>query len=166
MNKITFNYQNRGGISQLYLISPEAVKSCEVNPLTGFTSLLLWQNRPVEAEVIEVPVIATGYHFNEELMNDDKGIYYNIAVAGKIPRCDPSNRYIISMMEREPWCMLCKDNNGCWRFAGNQDFPIYFTSSQTTSGSSPAEFNGCSFVVEGQMPFKSVFIGNFEDINL
>lgn len=161
MNTINFSYQNRGGINNVYAIPPEAVKYCRLNPRTGKYNLKLWSTRPFDAVVVNIPVIASGYKWDEEHMYDDKGHYYDVSVSGKIPRCDASNRTIISDLERGKWCVLAVDNNGELKFAGDADHPLYFSSSSTT-GESPAVFNGCNFIIEGQIPFKSVYIEDFE----
>lgn len=160
METFKFDYQNRGGVNQIYAISWGAVRYLRINYRTGAWQLKLYNQTPTGEHVIEIPVIAGGFTFQETRIDDEKGIHYEPAILGTIPKCSLENAPLLKRLEMGRWLVLFVDNNGYMRIAGDKDTPLHF-STEKALGSLPADLNATAFEFSAQQPQEARYLENF-----
>ena len=160
METFNFNFQNRGGINQIYAISWGAVRYLRQNYRTKAWQLKLYNNIPLGSHVIQIPVIALGFAFNEQRIDDESGIHYEQTISGTIPKCSLENTALLKCLEMGRWLVLSSDNNGYLRLSGDKDCLMHFTSN-SSSGSNTVELNATQFEFSAQTPEPAKYIERF-----
>lgn len=155
-----FDYLNRGGLAKIYAFNLKAVRYLKRNYRTKGWYLKLWSNLPVDAFVIEIPVLAQGFSWNENSVFDEKGKFYEVSINGILPKCSADNEEIIQLLEHDKWLVLSQNNNGELRLSGSDDTLLIFRSGKST-GDAATSMNGNSFSFSGQTLQNSLYIEDF-----
>ena len=154
MKEITFDFENVGGLAEIYAIPPTSFIRIRTNYLTDKKYLDV-KNRD---DIIVIPMFADDtYVFNENKDTDDGGDYYDLSVEGVIPKEVFPNKQIINNLERGQWFVLCQDNNNVVHFCGSEDILMRFNTQKTT-GTTYIDRNGIAFSFSCKQPESSEII--------
>ena len=144
MKKIDFDFDNVGGLAHLYLIDASALLRCDVNVKNGYV-------RPVIASenmIYDIAVYAgDNFAFTENLLEEDTGEVYDVAISGFIPKMD--NIMTVAEMERKEWIAVHQDANGNLLISGTKEMPLRFITNKTT-GTAPTR-NATAFTLVGKL---------------
>jgi hypothetical protein len=155
MKTIQFDFDNVGGITQVYAI-----------PLASFLRLrkdyineMQYFEVKQRADIIAIPVYAdSSFTFNETQRQEDGGNLWAVEIAGLIPKRYRLNEKSVRTLERGEWLVLFQDNNGDVVLAGTIEVPLRFLSARTTG--TETEVNGNRFTFTGMEAEPSVIVDN------
>lgn len=154
MKKIKFNFENVGGLAEVYAFPPADFLRLRHDYVNDSDSLEL----RTRDNVIAVPVYGDrSFVFSEEKDRADGGDYWDVSIEGVIPNINKENRRLVEMLDRGEWLVLSMDNNGVVHLSGTTDVPLSF-SSRKTSGDAYSALNGIEFSFHGGQPLPSVIL--------
>lgn len=152
MEKVNLFSDNIGGISKIYVISPECVSRIIENEVTN-KSFLVLKNRNKIFEILA----DEDFEFKEIEQETDDGISYNTSLEGFISKIDKNSSSILEKLVLNRWMLVHQDGNGEIWLSGSKEFPLTFSYSRT-SGKRPNDRNCASFILEGVQANPSVRI--------
>ena len=130
MKQITFDFDNLGGLAEIYAIPPSSFVRVRQDYIKN-RKVLEVKNRE---DIIAIPMFADDtFSFSEEHKRDDGGDYYQPTIEGVIPKIALENEEIIETLERGEWMVLSQDHNGVVHLSGNEDVLMTFSSNSTTT---------------------------------
>lgn len=153
MRKLKFDTDNIGGLQKVCAL-PVGSYTLVYNYATKTYSLTLGDT--TEAVLLEVYADGT-YSFGENHGRDEHGDYWQPSVGGQIPRHSADNADLLETLERGQWVVLCYDNNGVLRLAGDDQTPLTF-STEATSGAQTTDMNGTAFTFTGKLGHPSYVV--------
>lgn len=154
MKKLTFDFENLGGLAEIYAIPPSSFKRIRIDYSTDLKYLEV-QNRD---DIIVIPMFADDtFQFTEEDDYEDGGLLYSISVEGLIPKISVDNQNMISTLEHGQWYILCRDSNDVVHLCGTNDVKMLFKTNKST-GSSVTERNNISFTISNKQSCPSLII--------
>lgn len=162
MKEITFDFENVGGLAEIYAIPPTSFLRIRNDYVTGKKYLEV-KNRD---DIIVIPMFPDdSFVFNENKERSEGGDYYELSIEGVIPKQVLVNKDIISTLERGVWYVLCKDNNDVVHLCGTEDVLMTF-STQKTTGTTYIDRNSIAFTFSNKQPTPSdiIEIDNLSDI--
>lgn len=141
MKKIEFDFNNIGGMAELYAIPLSSFLRVRRNHVTK-KNVLEVQNR---ADIIAIPIYANdSFYFLENHAYDDGGDYFDVEIGGVIPKLAQDNADLIETLQRGRWMVLSQDLNGTVHLSGNEDVLMKFEDSKS-SGTRSSERNQNAF---------------------
>lgn len=154
MKKIKFNFENVGGLAELYAFPPADLLRVRHDYIKGIDTVEL-RNRN---NIVVVPVFGDrSFSFSEEKGLADGGVYWDVNIEGVIPNINFENQRLIETLDRGEWLVVSMDNNGIVHLSGTIDVPLQFSSSKS-SGDSYASLNGIEFSFQCRQPSPSVIV--------
>lgn len=154
MKKIEFNFENVGGLAEIYAIPPTDFLHLRHDYVNDSDSLEL----RTRDNMIAVPVYGDrSFVFSEEKDRADGGDYWDVSIEGVIPNINKENRRLVETLDRGEWLVLSMDNNGVVHLSGTTDVPLSF-SSRKTSGDAYSALNGIEFSFTAKQPSPSVIL--------
>ena len=154
MVTLTFEFDNIGGVQNVYAIPAEVFSAITVNYSTMRRALSMVSS----TDVVKIPVYADeSFSFEEPHGRDDHGDYWQPSISGVIPATSFGNAEIIEKLERGEWVVVHKDQNGVQRVSGDEDTPLTFENTSST-GCMYTDRNGCSFTFTGKLGHPSYLI--------
>lgn len=154
MKKIEFNFENVGGLAEIYAIPPTDFLRLRHDYVNDSDSLEL----RTRDNMIAVPVYGDrSFVFSEEKDRADGGDYWDVSIEGVIPNINKENRRLVETLDRGEWLVLSMDNNGVVHLSGTTDVPLSF-SSRKTSGDAYSALNGIEFSFTAKQPSPSVIL--------
>lgn len=155
MKTIQFDFDNVGGITQVYAIPISSFLRLRQDYINEMQYLEVRQR----TDIIAIPVYAdSSFTFNETQSLEDGGDLWAVEVAGLIPKRSKLNEKTVCTLERGEWLVLFQDNNGSVVLSGTIDVPLRFLSAKATG--SDIEINGNRFTFSGMEPEPSILIDN------
>ena len=160
MDKIKFDFNNVGGLAEVYAIPPSDVLRIRHDYRRDTDALEL----TTRDNIIVIPVYGDrSFSFIEQKSTADGGDYWDISIEGIIPKLCRDNAALIERLERGEWLVLSSDNNGTAHLSGSVDIPLQFSSEKST-GDSFTALNGTTFTFSGKQPSPSLVI-DLDDLN-
>ena len=154
MKKIEFNFENVGGLAEIYAIPPADLLRLR-HDYVGDTYNVELRTRD---NIIVIPVFGDrSFVFSEEKGQVDGGDYWDVSIEGVIPSVNGKNQKLIEDLDRGEWLVVFKDNNGTVFLSGSVDVPLVFSGSKT-SGDAYASLNGIEFSFTAKQPSPSVIL--------
>ena len=145
MKAISFNFDNVGGMSRLYLIDVGGLARVDTNLTDG-------RVRPVLASGARVYNIEVyggeDFQFTEQMALEDEGETFNVSIIGFIPRMD--NLVTVAELECGEWIAVHEDANGTVLMSGTREVPLRFVTSKSTG--TPATRNATAFTLQATEP--------------
>ena len=124
MKKIKFNFENVGGLAEVYAFPPSDFLRLRHDYVNDSDSLEL----RTRDNVIAVPVYGDrSFVFSEEKDRADGGDYWDVSIEGVIPNINKENRRLVETLDRGEWLVLSMDNNGVVHLSGTTDVPLSFS---------------------------------------
>lgn len=160
MEKINFDFNNVGGLAEIYAI-----------PLSDVLRIRHDFRRDTDAlelvtrdNIIVIPVYGDrSFSFIEQKSTADGGDCWDLSIEGIIPKLCRNNAALIERLERGVWLVLSSDNNGTALLSGSVDIPLQFSAEKAT-GDSFTALNGTTFTFSGKQPSPSLVI-DLDDLN-
>lgn len=157
---INFDFNNVGGLAEIYAIPPADVLRIRHDYRRDTYALEL----KTRDNIIVIPIYGDrSFSFDEQKSTADGGDYWEISIEGVIPKLCQDNSAIIERLERGDWLVLHSDNNGVAHLSGSVDIPLE-CSSDKTSGDSFTALNGTTLTFSGKQPSPSLVI-DLDDLN-
>ena len=154
MKKIIFDFENIGGLAEIYAIPPTSFRRIRNDYNTGLKYLEV-KNRD---DIIVIPMFADDtFIYNEDSDYEDGGLIYTIDIEGIIPKIANDNADILQTLDNKYWYVLCRDNNNVVHFCGTEDVGLIFKSKKTT-GTAVTERNGISFTFTNKQSVPSIIV--------
>ncbi len=154
MKKIKFNFENVGGLAEVYAFPPADFLRLRHDYVNDSDSLEL----RTRDNVIAVPVYGDrSFVFSEEKDRADGGDYWDVSIEGVIPNINKENQRLVETLDRGEWLVLSMDNNGVVHLSGTTDVPLSF-SSRKASGDAYSALNGIEFSFRGGQASPSVIL--------
>jgi len=154
MKEISFDFENVGGLQELYAVPFSNFRGVGMNYAKG-TRYPRMSNRD---EIIVIPMYADDtFQFIEEKDEADGGTFYKVSISGLIPKMEGVNEQLIEELERGQWVVLSRDNNGVIHLSGSADVPLTCTTNKD-SGMAFAARNAITFEFSGNQSSPSVII--------
>ena len=122
-------FGNRGGVADIYAVTPNAVRLIAKDYRNGLWQVNIW-NKPEEHDgmVIHIPVRSESKNWEETDIRDENGLYYSVSITGKIPVCKGEDAELLKILASNRWIVITKDNNGEWRMSGTKEKVIWVIS--------------------------------------
>lgn len=146
MKTIDFNFDNVGGLSQLYLIEAAAVTSINTNVSSGKVRPVVASN----ASIYNIKVYGESFRFSETMSIEDSGNVFDVIIEGFIPRLDNLND--VARLERGRWIAMHQDANGNIILSGSRDIPLRFVSTKDTGSTSSRNATGFRLLAKEPEP--------------
>jgi hypothetical protein len=162
MKKITFDFENVGGLMECYAIPLSSFLRIREDYI-GQKKVLEVQNRD---DIISIPVyMDSSFSFSEKHDWDEGGDSWQPSIEGIIPKDCLENAADIETLERGEWMLLSRDYNGTVRLSGTEDFLLKFTDTKNT-GTAATDINQISFTFSGKQDCPSLILDqdDLEDI--
>lgn len=154
MKKIEFNFENVGGLAEIYAIPPADLLRLR-HDYVGDTYNVELRTRD---NIIVIPVFGDrSFVFSEEKGQADGGYYWDVSIEGVIPSVNGKNQKLIEDLDRGGWLVVFRDNNGTVFLSGSVDVPLVFSDNKT-SGDAYASLNGIKFSFTAKQPSPSVIL--------
>lgn len=154
MKKISFDFENVGGLMECYAIPISSFLRIREDYASN-TKVLEVQNRD---DIISIPVyMDSSFSFSEQHDLDEGGDFWQPSIEGIIPKDCMDNASDIETLERGSWMLLSKDYNGICRLSGTEDFLLKFTDTKTT-GAAATDVNQISFTFTGKQDCPSIIL--------
>lgn len=154
MQTIKFEFDNIGGIQNVYAIPADVFIGININ----YSTLLRTLSLTGTDRVVKIPVYADeSFSFDEPHGRDEHGDYWQPSLSGIIPAASANNAGLIEQLERGEWIVVHVDQNGVRRISGDEDTPLTFESNATT-GRMYTDINGCSFTFTGKLGHPSYLV--------
>lgn len=155
MKQLNFDTDNIGGLQKVYALPPGSY-SLAKNYVSNAYTLTIADT----SQVVEIETFADGtYSFTESHGRDEHGDWWQPTIVGQIPKHSHGNAALIEELERGQWVVLCKDNNGVLRLAGDDQTPLTFATEATT-GAVTTDMNGTGFTFTGKLGKPSVVVSS------
>lgn len=160
MKTINFDFDNLGGLSQLFAVPPGSFVRIRKDYIQKLNYLELRKRD----DIISIPVYADDtYMYNEDKETTDAGDSWSVSVEGVVPKNTSVNTEVIEILERGAWYVLAIDSNGEVHWCGQEETLMIFNS-QKTSGQSATARNGIIFTFSCVQDEPTVFITDFEEL--
>lgn len=155
-------FGNRGGVSDIYAVTPETVRSLTKDYRNGLWQVNIWLH-PKEHDgiVVHIPVRTESKNWEETDIRDENGLYYSVSITGKIPACKGVDAEILKILASNRWLVITRDNNGEWRLSGTKSSPLTCTCVKTTS-SMISGLNSALFEFSGESLCESRYLEFFD----
>ena len=154
MKKISFDFENVGGLIEMYAIPKASFRKIGHNYAKG-TRYVYLRNRE---NIIVIPMFADDtFQFTELKDEADDGTFYDVHISGIIPKIAADNEQLVETLERGEWTVLFRDNNGVIHFSGSDEVPLRFNTQKDT-GNTFASRNGIGFEFAGKQPEPSIIV--------
>ncbi len=154
MQNIIFNFNNIGGLAEIYAIPPSDFLRLRHDYISDTDALEL----KTRDNIIVLPVYADrSFSFDEQKSTADGGDYWDVAIEGVIPRLCHDTSSLVERLERGEWLVLHLDNNGVVHLSGSVEVPMTFSAEKST-GDSYTALNGYTFAFSAKQPAPSVVI--------
>ncbi len=124
MKTMTFDFDNVGGLSHLYLIEASKVTAINKNVNDGRVVPVF------SGTVYNIIVYGSGFAFEENMSLTDQGNIFDVKIDGFIPRLE--NIIDIATLEKGQWIAIHQDSNGNVLLSGTRDIPLRFISKKST----------------------------------
>lgn len=162
MKVINYDFENIGGVLQVFAVPPTSFSSILEDHMNGLFSVELRNKK----NIISIPVYANDtYSFDENKSVTDAGDTWNVSVEGVIPKLYSYNKKLIETLERGLWYVLAVDNNGEVHWCGQEEALMQFNTAKT-SGQSVADRNGTTFTFSCVQDEPTIYIADIEDLQL
>ena len=162
MKEINFDFNNIGGLAEIYAFPPSDLLRVRHDYLHDTDSVEL----KTRDNIVAIPIYPDrSFSFTEQQSVDDGGEYWQVSIEGVIPKLRRDTNLIIEQLERGEWLVLSQDHNGTVYLSGSVDVPLTFSCEKTT-GDSYTALNASSFLFEGKQPAPSLVIDMDDLINL
>lgn len=162
MKRIDFDFENMGGLAELYAIPPSDVLRLRHDYLYDIDNVELVTRQ----NIVAVPVYGNrSFSFSEQSGIADGGRYWDVSIEGVIPKIQNGSSHIIEKLERGTWLVLSMDHNGIVHLSGSVEVPLVFSAYKST-GDACSSLNGSTFSFTGRQPKPSVIIDLDELTNI
>lgn len=157
MKNVTFDFRTVGGVANMYAIPLASLNALTKNYATGLYSMTLSDT----SNVIKIERYADEtFSFSETHGRDGGGDYWDVSVAGAIPKHSTDNAVVIEQLERGEWLVVTEDQNGSLRVCGDEDTQLTFSSDANT-GAGYTERNQTTFTFSGRLAHPSWVLNAF-----
>jgi len=154
MKQVIFDYENIGGLTEIFAIPPSVVKNIHKNYVTGLMDFDIIDL----SDVIYIPVYANDtFQYSEEKTDTDAGSAWDVDIEGVIPKICHENDDVLQELEQGEWFVISVDYNGVIHLSGREDAPMTFKCKRG-SGTSPSSRNGISFTFSCSQPYPSYIV--------
>lgn len=151
MKEINFDYNNIGGLAEIYAFPPADLLRVRHDYRSGKDCVEM----KTRDNIVAIPVYPDrSFVFDEQKSTADGGDYWQISIEGIIPKLRHEVAQIIETLERGEWLVLSQDHNGTVHLSGSVEVPLSFACEKTT-GDSYTALNGSSFTFSGSQPAPS-----------
>lgn len=148
MKTISFNFDNVGGMSRLYLIDVAGLIRIDTNVSDGRVLPVLASG----ACVYNIEVYGgDAFHFSEQMGLEDGGETFAVSISGFIPKMD--NLVTVAELERGEWIAVHQDANGTILMSGTREIPLRFITNKNTGAASSR--NATGFTLQATEPSAS-----------
>lgn len=116
MKKIEFNFENVGGLAEIYAFPPDDFLRLRHDYVSGSDSLELL----TRDNIIAIPVFGDrSFLFYEEKEQAAGGDYWDLSIEGVIPNINKDNQQLLDTLSRGDWLVVSRTTMG-WYICPDQ----------------------------------------------